>query len=344
MHVKKIVFFECGQQRIDFFKRHLSHFQLKFYSENLGEQHLPEIKDCQIIFVVNYSPVTREIVEQLQETKLIVAGATGFNNIDVKACESKGILVSNTPGYSDDTVAEYAVTLMLMLIRHAHKAFLRAKDNNFSWDGLMGQTLRGKTLGIIGTGIIGLKVIEIAKGFGMKVLAYDISEKPEKAAELGFTYVALENVLAGSDIVSLHITANKTTYHFINHETIKLFKKGALLINTSRGEVVDTKALIWALDHGIITGAALDVLEEERLCQENRLLQPDITLEKLEKYALNQHLLHREDVLITPHVGWYTKEAVQNMMNINLSNILSFIEGTPQNLVTAVKDQVKEHD
>lgn len=333
MEVKKIAFFECDQQRKEFFQRRLAGFELLFFSENLSEQHLPELKDCQIIAVVNYSPITREIVDQLPETKLIAVGCTGYNNVDVKACEEKGILVSNTPGYSDDAVAEHTLTLMLMLLRHAHIAHLRAKDNNFSWNGIIGNNLKGKTLGIIGTGKIGLKVIELAKGFGVEIVACSRNPKPDKAAELGFRYAPLPEVLAGSDIVSLHLTANKDTYHFINHEKLNMFKKGSLLINTSRGEVLDSKALIGALDNGILKGAALDVLEEEKVCQENCLLQSDITLEKLEKYALNQHLLHRPDVLITPHIGWYTEEAIQDMFNIHLNNMLSFMKGAPDNLV-----------
>lgn len=339
MGVKKIAFFEMDKHRIAYFKQHLADYDLLFYTESLDEQHLPAIQDCQIIFVVNYSPVTREIVEQLKETKIIITGATGYNNIDVKACEDHGILVSNTPGYSEDTIAEFAFTLLLMLIRHAHQAFLRAKSNNFSWSGLMGHTLRGKTLGIIGTGRIGLKVIEIAKGFGMKVIAYDIRPNQERAAELGYTYRGVDEVLSQSDVISLHLTADKSTYHFINQEKLRLFKKGALLINTSRGEVLDAKALIWALDEGILGGAALDVLEDEKLCQENDLLQSDITLDQMKNYALNQHLLHRDDVLITPHVGWCTKEAVESMKEINLNNILSFIQGKPQNLVSKIKRQ-----
>lgn len=334
MKVKKIAFFECDQQRKEFFQRHLTGFQLVFFPENLSEQHLPELKDCQIIAVVNYSPVTREIVAQLPETKLIAVGCTGYNNVDVKACEERGILVSNTPGYSDDAVAEHTITLMLMLLRHAHIAHLRAKDNNFSWNGIIGNNLKGKTLGIIGTGKIGLKVIELAKGFGVKMVAYSRNPKPDKAAELGFRYVSLPEVLAASDIVSLHLSANKDTYHFINHEKLNMFKRGSLLINTSRGEVLDSKALIWALENGILKGAALDVLEEEKVCQENCLLQSDITPEKLEKYALNQHLLHRPDVLITPHIGWYTEEAVRAMFHIHLNNIRSFMKGAPENLVS----------
>lgn len=333
MQVRKMAFFECDQKRVEFFSRHLSQYQLVFYKETLGKQHLPEIQDCQILFVLNYSPVTREIIAQLPEVKLVTAGATGCNNIDIAACAEQGILVSNTPGYSDDTVAEFTITLMLMLLRHAHTGFLRAKDNDFSWKGLRGKTLHGKTLGIVGTGGIGLKVIELARAFGMQVLAYSRSKKGEKAAQLGFTYAPLEKVLAESDLLSLHITANDDTFHFIDRQKLSLCKKGAYLINTSRGEVLDTQALIWALDSGLLGGAALDVLEEEALCQENNLLQENITPEKLEKYALNQHLLHRKDVLITPHIGWFTDEAVQNMLDINLANIFSFIAGSPEHVV-----------
>lgn len=332
--IKKIAFFECMQRNIEFFSEHLKEYELKFFEENLGEKHLEEIADCQIISVANYSPVTRQIIQPLENTKLITCRSTGFDNIDVKACQQKGILVSNTPGYGDDTVAEFTFTLMLMLLRHAHQAFTRARNNNFSWEGLRGNTLKGKTLGIIGTGKIGLKVIKIAKGFGMDILAYSRREKPELAAELGFTYAPLAEVLSKSQIISLHIPSTKDTYHFINQNNIRMFKPGSFLINTSRGEVIDTKALIWALDEGIIQKAALDVLEEERIMQENKLLmQPNVIPEQLEKFSLNQHLLHREDVLITPHIGFNTEEAFQNMLEINLLNITSFIQGDPTNIV-----------
>lgn len=338
MKVNKIAFFECDRQRREFFKQHLDAYQLKFFAENLSKEHLPELADCQVISVVNYSPVSRDIVDHLPATKLIAVGCTGYNNVDVKACEQKGILVSNTPGYSDDAVAEHTITLMLMLLRNAHKVYMRAKENNFSWNGVIGNTLKGKTVGIIGTGKIGLKVIKLLNSFGVNILASSSHKKLDKAAELGFKYAPLEEVLSASDIISLHLAANKDTYHFINQERIALFKKNALLINTSRGEVLDSKALIWALDRQIIRGAALDVLEEEKVCQENCLLQADITPEKLEKYALNQHLLHREEVLITPHVGWYTEESIQDMFNIHLANILSYINGNPENLVTIAKE------
>jgi len=331
---KKIAFFECMPRNIELFSQHLQEHELKFFAENLDEKHLPEILDCEIISVANYSPVTKEIIQKLTNTKLITCRSTGFNNIDAKACQERGILVSNTPGYGDDTVAEFTFTLMLMLLRHAYQACCRAKSNDFSWDGLRGNCLKGKTLGIIGTGKIGLKVIRIAKGFGMNILAYNRTPIPAQAAELGFTYVSLETVLGESQIISLHIPSTVDTYHFINEENIKLVRPGTFLINTSRGEVLDTKALLWALDEGIIKAAALDVLEEERMLQESRHpFQPGTSTEQLERFALNQYLLQREDVLITPHIGFNTEEAFQNMLNINLSNILSFINGRPENLV-----------
>ncbi|CUH94817.1 hypothetical protein P22_0883 [Propionispora sp. 2/2-37] len=333
MQVKKIAFFECDKKRQAYFSEHLSGFELEFYADKLGEQHVPSVKDCQIISVINYSPVTRNIIEQLPETKLIAVGCTGFNNVDLKVCEEHGILVTNTPGYSDDAVAEHTVSLMLMLLRHAHTALLRAKDNQFSWKGIRGRQLKDKTLGIIGTGKIGLKVIELARGFGMNVLAYSRNQKTEVATKLGFSYAPLEKVLAGSDIISLHLAATQATYHFINQERLLKVKPGAFFINTSRGEVCDTKALIWGLDQGLLRGVALDVLEDEKICQENRVVGPDITAAQLETYALNQHLLRRDDVLITPHIGWFTEEAITDMLSIHLDTILAFIQGNPCHVV-----------
>lgn len=332
--IKKLAFFEVSQQEINFFQKQLKGFELNFYSEIINEKHLPEIADCQIISVLNYSPVTRGIIERLKDTRLITSRVTGFDNIDLRACQERGIFVSNVPAYGDDTVAEFTFTLMLMLLRHAHKAYIRARESNFSWNGLRGNNLKDKTLGIVGTGKIGLKVIKIAKGFGMKVVAYNRSQKPKLANELGFSYAPLEEVLASSDILSLHIPSTKDTYHFINKENIRMLKQGSFLINTSRGEVLDTKALIWALDEKILQGAALDVLEEEKVTHEGqRILQPDISPEKLEKFALNHYLLHREDVLITPHIGFNTEEAFQNILDTSLLNIHSFLEGSPENLI-----------
>lgn len=331
---KKIAFFEVSPREREFFQQNLAEFELVLFPEIISEKHLPNIHDCEIISVLNYSPVTASLINQLSKTKLITSRVTGFDNIHLPTCREKNILVSNVPAYGDDTVAEFTLTLMLMLLRHAHQAYNRARNNNFSWEGLRGNNLKGKTLGIIGAGKIGLKVIKIAQGFGANILAYNRSQNAELAQKMNFTYASLEEVLANSDIISLHIPSTPATYHFLNQDNLSLVKKGALLINTSRGEVLDTKALIWALDQGIIQKAALDVLEEEKITHEShRLLNPVITPEKLERFALNHHLLHREDVLITPHIGFNTEEAFDNILNTSLSNIRSYLAGQADNLV-----------
>ncbi len=334
MTVRKLAFFECDKKRKEFYSRNLPGFELLFYAETLGQQHIPAIKDCEIISVINYSPVTEKIIEQLTGTRLIALGCTGFVNVDVRACARQGILVANTPGYSDDAVAEHTVALMLMLLRHAHTAFLQARDNNFSWQGLRGRTLRGKTLGIIGTGKIGLKVIELANAFGMRVLAYSRRQRTDEAERLGFAYADLATVLAESDILSLHLAASPETFHLFNQDKISHCKPGAVLINTSRGEICDTRALLWGLEEGILRGVALDVLEEEKLCQDSRLLTPELTGAQLETYALNQRLLRHKNVLITPHIGWFTEEAITSMLAVHLETLQAFINGTPIHLIT----------
>jgi D-lactate dehydrogenase len=213
-------------------------------------------------------------------------------------------------------------------------------QNDFSLEGLMGFDLKGKTLGVIGTGHIGLHVIRMGIGFGMKVVAFDVKENKFLSEVMGFEYVDFDTLLKKSDIVSLHLPYMPTTRHILNTDAFKKMKQGAILINTSRGGLVETGALIKALDEDRISGAGLDVLEEEEyVLEESRLTQPESHSEhwlKLRTILDNNILLHRENVIYTPHMAFYSKEAVQRILDTTIENIRSFIDGKPIHKVNKI--------
>jgi D-lactate dehydrogenase len=213
---------------------------------------------------------------------------------------------------------------------------MRTQRGNFSIEGLRGFDLYGKTIGVVGAGSIGLHVIRIARGFGMGALAYDLRPNQLLADVLGFTYVSLDDLLAQADILSLNVPLLPTTYHLINRERLAQVKRGAILINTSRGGVVDTDALLWALDEGILAGAGLDVIEgEEVIAEEKQLLAMPGVEEKL-RMAVRVHLLlQRENVVFTPHIAFNSREALERILDTTIANVRAFLAGQPQNVVNA---------
>ena len=237
-------------------------------------------------------------------------------------------------------MAEHTFALILSLSRNLHRAYVRTVRGDFSLTGLQGFDLKGKTLGIVGAGRIGMHVIKMAKGFGMRVLAYDTRQDPFLSEVLDFRYAPLEQLLAESDIVSLHTPYSPSTHHLINREMFGRMKRGALLINTARGGLVDTNALVWALDRGIVSGAGLDVLEGEDLVKEERqLLEKDFSKERLVTALKNNILLHRENVVITPHIAFDSREALQRILDTTVANIVGFFQEAPINLVTRVRNR-----
>jgi D-lactate dehydrogenase len=260
-----------------------------------------------------FGRVTPEVLERLPNLKLIVTRSAGYDHIDLAAAERHGIAVCNVPDYGAHMIAEHAFGLLLAVARNIVKGNNRYKGERiFSDRGLQGIELYGKTLGVIGTGRIGLHSARIANGFGMRVIAYDVFENPAAAEELGFQYMPLEDLLAESHAVTLHVSLNKATHHLMNADRLAQMKMGAILINTSRGAVVDTQALISALRAGNIGGAGLDVLEDERV-----------------KY----HDFGDLNVVVTPHLGWYTDGAVDRILTIALTGIEAFMRGERINRV-----------
>jgi len=254
-----------------------------------------------------FGRVTREVLERLPELKLIVTRSVGYDHIDLAEADRRGIPVCNVPDYGAHMIAEQAFGLLLAVARNIVRGHNRYEQKHlFSDRGLQGVELYGKTLGVIGTGRIGLHSIRLAKGFGMQVDAYDIFEDEAAMEELGFCYQSLEDVLAGSHAVSLHVSLNEATHHLMNAERLAQMRQGAILVNTSRGAVVDTEALIATLRSGHLGGAGLDVLEDER-----------------DRY----HDFSGLNVVVTPHLGWYTDGAVDRILTIALENIAAFQRG-----------------
>ena len=298
---------------------------------------LSQLAGAEVLSVFIKSKIDAPVFAAMPKLRFVTTRSTGFDHIDLKAAAAKGIPVSNVPVYGENTVAEHAFALILSLSRNLRKSYLRVMQNDFSIEGLRGFDLKGKTLGVVGTGHIGLHLIRMGIGFGMKVLAFDVKEQKFMAEVMNFEYVTLEELFKRSDILSLHLPYLPSTHHMINQKTIRLIKKGAVLINTARGGLVDTDALVQALDEGILSGAGLDVLEEEEfLFEEKRFAatQPnDQHWQKLQTTLKNHVLLHRENVIYTPHMAFYSREAVERILETTAANIQSFFQGSPQNQV-----------
>ncbi len=335
------VFFETAPWERRYLTRALKPLRARvtFIAEPLNEQTWQLAKGASIVSVFIYSAITAPLLKRLPGLRLIATRSTGFDHINLKACRARNVPVANVPAYGENTVAEHTFALILALSRNVHKAYVRTVRGDFSLTGLQGFDLKGKTLGVIGAGRIGLHVIKMAKGFGMRVVAYDTRHDPFLSEVLDFRYLPLPALLQVSDIVSLHLPYMPATHHLMNRKMFQRMKRGALFINTARGGLVDTNALVWALDAGIIGGAGLDVLEGEELVKEERqLLEKDFPKERLITALKNNILLHRENVVITPHIAFDSREALQRILDTTVSNITGFLGGSPINVVAASRN------
>lgn len=331
----KIAFFETGASDKEYLSRALDGHELFFSEEPLTENNAALAGAYEIVSVFIYSEINEAVIRQLNDTRCIATRSTGFDHIDIASCQAKNIAVLNVPYYGENTVAEHTFALILALSRNVHKSYARGLKGDFSIDGLIGFDLKDKTLGVIGTGHIGLHVIRIAKGFGMHVIAYDVHHDTFLSEILHFRYGSLDDVLAESDIVTIHVPHNEHTHHLINRETIKKMKPGSLLINTARGDIVENAALIEALDSHILSGAGLDVLEGEgHIKEEQQCLHKNCGDIQAKQIRENQDLLSRDNVVFTPHIGFYSGEALRRILDTTLENIAHFALGEVRNPVT----------
>ena len=329
----RIIFFDTLSEEENYFKvRGFS--KAVFEKEPLTKERARKFKDAEAVCVFVHSMITEEVLREMPKLKYICTRSMGFDHIDLEACKRRGIKVSNVPHYGGETVAEHTFALILALLRKIPKIVARTQEENFSIAGCEGTELKGKTLGVIGPGRIGQVVIQIAKGFGMKVVAYSPNKDRKLEKKLGFEYCSLNNLLKNADIVSVHVPLCSETKHLMNKETFSLMKKGSYFINTSRGAIVDTTALLWALDSGKLAGAGLDVLEgEEDIRDERELIGKVCDGERLKVLFENHHLLRERNVIVTPHIAFYTKEAMERILSGSLANIRGFVKGKVVNRV-----------
>ena len=321
--------------------------RLRCTAERLTRETAPDYPDAEVITTFIRSEIDANVIAALPKLRLIATRSTGYNHIDLDACGRRDIAVCNVPDYGDPTVAEHAFALLLAVSRRVVEAAGRTRAGDFSMEGLRGFDLAGRTLGVIGAGRIGRRMIQIGRGFGMTALATDARPDPAAAAHLGFDYVSLDQLLQRSDVVSLHVPGGPETRDLVSDAEFGRMKPGAVLINTARGGVVNTAALLRALEGGRLSGAGLDVLSEEPLLQEEAeifRLDAPLPAERLRKLLAANLLVRRRDVVVTPHIAYDTQEALRRILAMTLDNIEAFATGAPRNLVgvrvaSAVLDQ-----
>lgn len=306
--------------------------------ERLTRDTVGQYADAEIVSPFVYSRLDAGVLAQLPRLKLVATRSTGHDHIDLGYCRAHGVTVCNVPDYGDHTVAEHAFALLLAISRHLVEAVERTRRGNFSQSGLRGFDLHGKTLGVIGAGRIGRRVIGIAKGFGMDVLAFDTRPDEGAAHRIGFRYAPLDDVLTAADVVTLHVPATPQTIALLSDREFALMKQGGVLINTARGNVVDVAALVRALAGGRLAAAGLDVLPEEpAIREEAEIFRAEAGPEAYDLKALvaNHVLLRFPNVIVTPHNAYNTDGAIRRIIETTLGNIEAFIAGEPRNVVAA---------
>lgn len=320
----KVSFFETEEWEKEYLQKSLGDLSLSF-----SEGKVVPDEETEVLGVFVYSEVNKEILDKMPSLKFITTMSTGYDHIDVELCRERGIGVANVPHYGSNTVAEHTFALILTLSRRIRESLAKVEDFDFSLDGLRGFDLKGKTIGVVGTGGIGEHVVRIAQGFGMNVIGCDIQES------LDIEYCELDELLGRSDIITLHVPLLKSTKYLINEDNIGQIKKGAYLINTARGGLVETKALARALDEGILAGVGLDVLEEEDVIKEEKvLLSQEFEREDDLETVLRGHMLVEDPrVIVTPHNAFNSKEALQRILQTTVKNIRGYLSGKEINIV-----------
>jgi D-lactate dehydrogenase len=318
----KIAFFSTQPYDKEYFERYNKEHEILFFDAPLNEQTVKLAHGCITICAFVNDQLNATVIKALAADgiKLIAQRCAGFNNVDLEAAKFHKIAVVRVPAYSPHAVAEHALALIMALNRKTHKAYNRVREGNFSVDRLMGFDLFGKTIGVIGTGKIGQCFARIMQGLGCNVLAVDIIIN-EKLASSGVQYLPLKEVLEQSDIISLHCPLTQQTKHLLNSDTLQWMKKGAMLINTSRGALIDAKAAIAALKKGKLGYLGIDVYE-----QEGELFYHDLSENIIEDEVI-MRLLSFPNVLITSHQGFLTAEALTQIAMITLQNVSDFEQG-----------------
>ena len=326
MEKTRIIFFDIKDYDREFFEKYGKNYnyEMSFFKSRLSLENVHLTKGYDVVCAFTNDDIGKETIDAMAENgvRLLAMRCAGFNNVSLKDIHNR-FKVVRVPAYSPHAIAEYTVGLILAVNRKINKAYVRTREGNFSINGLMGVDLYGKTAGIIGTGKIGQILIKILRGFDMKVIAYDLFPNQKVAEELGFEYVSLDELYANSDIISLNCPLTKETQYMINRRSMLKMKDGVILVNTGRGQLIDSADLVEALKDKKVGAVALDVYEEE----ENYFFE-DKSTQVIEDDILGR-LLSFYNVLITSHQAYFTKEAVEAITVTTLNNIKDFVEGKP---------------
>jgi D-lactate dehydrogenase len=342
----KICFVETEPSEREFFENAISVHELSFVQSLADIEQEPDIVS---IFI--YSKIDAAFLDRHPAVRLVATRSTTWDHIDLAACAKRNVTVCGVANYGDYTVAEHALALILAVARRLREA-MALRGTGFSSEDIRGMELRGKTLGVIGAGRVGRHTIALAKAFGMNVVAHDPRSDTEAAEKIGFRYVSLDELLRESDVISLHAALTPETFHILDRAAFAKCRPDVLIINTARGRLIDTEALIEALDKGIVAGAGLDVLGEESVMREeaSHIISGQIArrvrgeageyrisdaarVKQLEKLIHLEALLSRPNVIFTPHIAFNTIEAIERICRATMENIDAFLAGRPINVI-----------
>jgi D-lactate dehydrogenase len=313
-----ILFFDTEETDRKTVLEHFSH--TTFADAALRDEALVDAcKDAEIISTFINTPFPKTVLEKLPKLKLLCTRSVGYDHIDRDECMKRGITLCNVPDYGSHVIAEHVFALLLSTLRHIREGEDKVESGTFDYHGLRGMALKGKTIGILGTGKIGRRVARIAHGFEMKILAADQCRTLELETEYGVTYVPFEELLTQSDILTLHVPATKETEHLLDAKAFAQMKDGVVLVNTARGSLIDSKALLSALQSGKVSYALLDVLEHEQNFEENK------------------ELIKHPHVVTTPHIAFYADDSMKAMYQDSILSIEQWMAGrTPEHIVKPV--------
>lgn len=334
----KIIYFDVQEDEKEFFKA-TNEGKYDYYLLEDSLTHMTPLDekftDAKVISVFTTSRISKEVLKQFTKLELIALRSVGYNHVDIDYCNERGIVVENTPNYGNKSVAEFAIALLLDVCRKVTKANTLYKEIGIDTQQLIGQELGGKTIGIVGLGAIGGEFARLAYGFDMKILGCDLFRNEKFVKDYNVNYTDFETLLTASDFISIHAPLTNENRHMFNEEAFKKMKNSAILINTARGEHIDTQALYNALKNKEIAGAGLDVLEsEETITEEDYLVDISRLNEKtLMQTILNTRLQQLQNVIITPHIAYNTVEAINRILKTTMSNINSFVDGIVQHNV-----------
>lgn len=334
----RVAFYNSIADMGPYIRKGLKGYSLSIHAEPASARTIDERADVLGIFLD--TPVTAEMMKKMPRLKLVATMSTGFDHIDLAEAARRGITVCNVPTYGENTVAEHAMALILALSRRLFHSVKRVKEGVFDYHDLTGFDLKGKTVGVVGVGHIGLHLIQMLRGFETRIIASDHSPHLSWQKKYGFRYVPLGTLLRESDIISLHVPLLPSTYHLINKKNIRSVKKGAYIVNTARGALIDPEALVSGLESDRIAGAGLDVLENEPFVQSPAaVLKESRTVPKKQQAhndraaLFNNILIDHPRVIVTPHNAFNSVEAIERILDTTTQNIKAFAAGKPVNVV-----------